>query len=109
MKNTLITLAAILYANTSIAAGDPGAGEEKAKVCASCHGVDGISQASNFPILAGQYADYIVQALQDYKSGERDNAVMKGFAVNLSRQDMQDLGAWFSRQPGLTAPRIADH
>lgn len=109
MKKLSIMLAAMLCAQLAVAAGDPSAGEEKAKVCASCHGVDGISPAPSFPILAGQYSDYIVQALQDYKSGERDNAVMKGFAVNLSRQDMQDLAAWFSRQPGLASPRIADH
>ena len=50
------------------------------------------------PILAGQYGDYIVKALRDYKSGKRSNPVMKGMTDPLSRKDIDDLAAWFSGQ-----------
>ena len=50
------------------------------------------------PILAGQYYDYLVRALTDYKVGRRNNAIMKGFAGQLSKQDIEDLAAWFSSQ-----------
>jgi cytochrome c553 len=36
--------------------------------------------------------------LSDYKSGKRQNPIMKGFASTLSRKDMEDLAAWFSSQ-----------
>ena len=49
-------------------------------------------------MLAGQYYDYLVKALSDYKSGKRTNPIMKGFAAQLSKQDMEDLAAWFSSQ-----------
>ncbi len=101
-----LVISAVAICNIAQAAGDPAQGEQKAQICASCHGTNGISPTPNFPILAGQYADYLVRALQDYKSGERDNAIMKGFAVNLSKQDMADLAAWFASQDALTAPRI---
>ncbi len=91
-----------------LAAGDPVAGKEKAQVCASCHGTDGISPTPNFPILAGQYADYIERALKDYQTGERDNAVMKGLVTNLSDTDIRDLAAWFASQEGLAAPEITN-
>jgi cytochrome c553 len=39
-----------------------------------------------------------VRALTDYKIGRRTNAIMKGFAAQLSKQDIEDLAAWFSRQ-----------
>jgi cytochrome c553 len=39
-----------------------------------------------------------VRALNDYKMGRRNNAIMKGFAGQLSRQDIEDLAAWFSSQ-----------
>lgn len=109
MKRALLVITAFAAMTSSTvagAAGDPAAGQTKAQVCASCHGPDGVSPTPNFPILAGQYSDYLVQALKQYKSGERDNAVMKGFAAGLSDQDMLDLAAWFASQPGLTAPRI---
>lgn len=97
----------VMLSSTGVAAaGDPAAGQKKAQVCASCHGPSGVSPTPDFPILAGQYQDYLVQALQQYQSGERDNAVMKGFAAGLNRQDMLDLAAWFASQGGLVAPRI---
>ena len=86
------------------AAGDASAGKTKAATCQACHGPDGNSVDPQYPRLAGQYADYLVQALKDYQSGARNNAIMKGFAAGLSEQDMADLAAYFSAQRGLIAP-----
>ena len=41
-----------------------------------------------------------MRALNDYKSGKRNNAIMKGFAASLSRQDIENLAAWFASQEG---------
>ena len=69
------------------------------KVCGACHGVDGAKPvAPENPILAGQYNDYLVKVLRDYKSGKRSNAVMKAMADPLSRKDIDDVAAWFSSQ-----------
>jgi len=82
------------------AAGNPDSGKTKAaQVCAACHGPDGNKpSAPDQPILAGQHYDYLVRALTDYKIGRRQNAIMKGFAGQLSRQDIEDLSAWFAAQ-----------
>ena len=87
-------------AGTAQARGDAGSGKAKtAQVCAACHGPDGNRpSAPDQPVLAGQYADYLAKALHDYKTGRRNNPIMKGFAAQLSRQDMEDLAAWFSSQ-----------
>ena len=70
-----------------------------AQVCAACHGPDGNKPlAPDQPVLAGQYYDYLVRALSDYKAGHRTNGIMKGFAGQLSKQDIEDLAAWFSSQ-----------
>jgi cytochrome c553 len=81
-------------------AGDAARGKQKAEqVCAACHGPDGNKpSAPDQPVLAGQYEDYLVRALSDYKNGRRNNAIMKGFAGQLSKQDIEDLAAWFSGQ-----------
>ncbi len=34
----------------------------------------------------------------DYKIGRRNNPIMKGFAGQLSKQEIEDLAAWFSSQ-----------
>ena len=106
MKYPVLCAAAVgllLMAGSVQASGNPGRGQElSSQVCASCHGVDGnMALADDYPILAGQHRDYLVFALQAYRSGDRDHAVMSSFAQNLSDQDIDDLAAWFSRQDGL--------
>ncbi|MCQ8780523.1 cytochrome c, partial [Escherichia coli] len=66
--------------------------------CAACHGADGNSPAPTFPILAGQTQRYLYLQLKDYKEGRRKNPLMSPMAANLSKQDMQDLAAWFASQ-----------
>ena len=97
---TIAALAALAVPAAAWAGGSPEAGKAKAaEVCAACHGPAGNKpSAPDQPILAGQHYDYLVQALLDYKSGKRNNPIMKGFAATLSRKDIEDLSAWFSRQ-----------
>ena len=99
MKLVLFLLAAATAANVQ-ARGNAESGKAKAaQVCAACHGPEGNKpSAPDQPVLAGQYYDYLVKALTDYKSGARSNGIMKGFAGQLSKQDMEDLAAWFSSQ-----------
>ena len=96
-----IVLAAVLAVPVlASAGGNPEAGKAKAaQVCGACHGPEGNKpSAPDQPVLAGQYPDYIVKALSDYKSGKRTNPIMKAFAEQLSKQDMEDVAAWFSSQ-----------
>ncbi len=76
-------------------------GEEKAAVCTACHGPAGVSTMPNWPVLAGQHTDYLVHAISQYQSGKRTDPVMAGQAAALSEQDIKDLAAYFSAQPGL--------
>jgi cytochrome c553 len=77
------------------AAGDVQAGKAKAAACAPCHGANGQGVAPNSP-LAGKSEAQLIQALKDFKSGKRDNAVMKGMASPLSDQDMENLAAYYA-------------
>ncbi len=105
--STFVALAA-LSAATPVwsAGGDAAAGQTKAAVCAACHGVDGNSVDPQYPKIAGQHAEYIAQQLALFKSGKRQNAIMLGFSMALSDQDMLDLGAYFATQQAK--PNLAD-
>jgi len=98
LQSLAAAAALILIHAGAQAAGDIVAGKEKSAVCAACHGADGNSPSSAFPILAGQYQDYLVRTLADYKTGKRNNAIMTGFAATLSEQDREDLAAFFASQ-----------
>jgi cytochrome c553 len=81
-------------------------GQEKSAVCAACHGSNGDGDNTTYPKLAGQYESYLTQALKDYRSGDRANPIMAGFAATLKIADIEDLAAWFaSQQGGLSAPQ----
>jgi cytochrome c553 len=99
----LLVLAVALSVAGVAYAGNPEAGKKKAaEVCAACHGPDGNKPSDpTQPVLAGQHEDYLVRALTDYKIGRRNNPIMKGFASQLSKKDIEDLAAWFSRQKSL--------
>jgi cytochrome c553 len=100
MKILLVLAAALALCGNAWAGGNAANGKAiSEKVCAACHGVDGAKPLTpDNPILAGQYSDFIVKALRDYKSGKRANPVMKAMADPLSRKDIDDLAAWFSSQ-----------
>ena len=86
------------------ASGNAEAGAGKAAVCAACHGADGNSADPQYPKLAGQHERYTARHLALFKSGERENAIMLGFAATLSPQEMRDVGAYYatlSVTPGM--------
>lgn len=82
------------------------AGKAKAKeVCAACHGEDGNSATPDYPKLAGQHRDYLAKSLRDYKSGMRKNAIMAGFAAALSKEDIENLAAYYGSLPAVLSSR----
>jgi cytochrome c553 len=103
MTRKIALLALCVFSTAAAAAGNAERGAEKAKqVCAACHGADGNTPLqAEYPRLAGQHEDYIYKALRDYKSGARKNAIMGAQAASLSRQEMQDLAAYFSGLQGI--------
>ena len=79
------------------------AGETKAKeACASCHGADGNSATPQFPNLAGQVPGYVSDQLMLFKSGDRENAIMKGIATPLTEEEMANLDLYFASLKAAT-------
>jgi cytochrome c553 len=98
----MVAGALLVFSSVVVAGGDPDAGKSISTTCAACHGADGNSVIPANPRLAGQHADYLVQALKDYKSGARSNPIMMGMVAPLSEQDIRDLAAYFASQTGLS-------
>ncbi len=109
MTRTRLILAAVAaaLATSAHAAGDPAAGRQKNFQCMGCHGIAGwktaFPEVYHVPKLGGQHAGYIVAALRQYKSGERDHATMRSIAADLSDKDMEDLAAYYSQAAGGSA------
>jgi cytochrome c553 len=68
-------------------------------MCIGCHGLANYHTAFpmvyHVPKIAGQSPEYIVKALQAYRSGDRSHPSMQGIAKSLSDQDMAALAAYY--------------
>ena len=67
-------------------------------MCVACHAADGNSTTPENPKLAAQHPEYLAKQLKEFKSGKRDNAIMKGFAAGLSDEDMNNISYWLADQ-----------
>lgn len=90
-----LTMGLFLLSGLTLAAGDATAGKDKASACTSCHGVDGKGSEPNTNI-AGMNVGKFKTAMNAYKSGERNNAMMQMFAKKLNDQDIEDLAAYYA-------------
>jgi cytochrome c553 len=91
----------LIFAMSSVsawAAGDPAAGKEKSQVCQGCHGQDGNSYGPEWPNLAGQHPSYLIKQILNFQDGVRTNETMNGMVIGLSKQDIEDIAAYFSSQ-----------
>ena len=74
---------------------------EKAAACAACHGEAGAKPiVPTYPILAGQYANYLEHSLHEYQDGRRKNAVMAAQVATLTKQEIKALSLYFAAQQG---------
>lgn len=75
-------------------------GKQKAKVCMTCHGEDGISTQDPYPNLRGQKMGYLISSLKDYQTRERTSGLavlMQQQADALSDQDIEDISYFYSQ------------
>ena len=87
------------------ASGDAARGARVAYTCLGCHGIPNYNNTYptyRVPKLRGQHPEYLVIALQAYRSGERSHPTMRAIASSLSDQAMADLAAFYG-QGGLRA------
>ena len=113
LSNTDIEKLALFYASqipaasisaTPSATKAAAAGEKLSSSCTGCHGEDGNTQDGKIPSLAGQNADYIVAALNAYRSGSRQQNDMKSAAEALDKKAMQQLASYYSQLAPRQSP-----
>ena len=105
---TVVALACASFASTTVPAQDqPLQGNAKhgkaiSYTCLGCHGIEGYKNAYpmySVPKLEGQHPEYLIAALQEYRSGDRAHTTMHAQASTLSDQDIADIAAYFAGKP----------
>jgi len=105
IQKTLLFLLLCLLTANAIAAGDYQAGKIKAYTCTGCHGIVNYNNAYptyHVPRVGGQNREYLVIALQAFKSGTRGHSNMSLQAESLSDQDIEDITVYLAGQTKIT-------
>lgn len=109
MKNKLSMLALAGFVSVAASAsavaqelkGDIKAAEAKVAMCIGCHGIPGYQasfpEVHRVPMISGQSAKYLANALVAYQKGERRHPTMRGIAGTLTDQDIADLAAYYAQ------------
>src|SRR3974390_2231617 len=73
-------------------------GKAAAESCAGCHGATGVSGTAGIPSLVGLDPKYLVAAMQEYKSGRRQNATMKAMLAAVPDDKFADIALFYALQ-----------
>ena len=94
------------------AAGDVAAGQKKVAMCIGCHGIVGYQasfpEVHKVPMISGQNAKYISDALNAYKKGDRKHPTMRAIARPMSDADIADLSAFYAQHGASSVKAVAD-
>ena len=74
--------------------------EAKAQACAACHGDKGVpADPKTMPVIWGQQQSYLMKQLRDFRSGERNSAIMSPLAKGLAESDLRKIASYFAAKP----------
>lgn len=93
MRIVLTAIFALVASQSAVAAKPARLG-----LCAACHGETGVAQIPGAPHLAGQKADYLREALRQYRDGRRKAPIMQAAIGPVSEADLDELARWYSEQ-----------
>jgi cytochrome c553 len=76
---------------------------QRVPACVACHGPGATRRNPIYPILAGQYADYLVLQLELFNKGYRGGSayahLMRPVATRLTHEQMRDVALYYASLP----------
>ncbi|GEO39565.1 cytochrome c [Skermanella aerolata] len=95
MSFRFTAMATIVMAFLPVSAFAQSADVPKLGTCITCHGRDGVGTSPVFPNLAGQKSLYMVQQLEQFRSGARKSEVMNVVAKPLTDAEIEALANYY--------------
>ena len=100
----LASVVAQAQSTAPASSGDPRKGREKTAMCSGCHGIPGwqsvFPEVYKVPKIVGQHEQYLFDALQQYKRGDRTHPSMRAIASTLTEEEMRNLAAYYAQGAG---------
>ena len=89
----LATLIAFSMAGPAAAEGDRDYGEYLSGECVTCHRLDG--EMEGIPAIIGWDDDLFIEAMNQYRTGERKNDAMRSVVIPLGKEEIAALATFF--------------
>ena len=86
--------AALAVTHDAQAGGDPAAGREKAKVCRTCHGMDGVGKLPNVPNIGGESDFYLTKQLKAFRKGDRRDEQTTSATSGSTGRENRSFSSW---------------
>ncbi len=91
-----------------VTSGNHGPGADMlSNACAGCHGTHG-SSVGSAPTISGMTEDYFLEAMEEYKNGERPATIMDRIARGYSDDEINAMAGWFAKKPFGRAAQAHD-
>lgn len=110
MKHSKAAAAAIAIFGLTLSgasSAEMASGMALAATCAGCHGTNGVSAGPAAPTIAGLSEVYIVDTMENYKSGDSYSTIMGRIAKGYSTEEFEAMGKYFSEQEFVAADQAA--
>ena len=105
-------LQGILIASSVVLAGPVFAATPSASMlgntCAGCHGTNGNSIGPATPTIAGISSEYFIEAMEEYKSGERPSTIMERIAKGYTEEEIKRMAGFFAKKKMTRLPQQVD-
>lgn len=102
-----VILVLLSFLPLSPAASAPSA-EALSLPCNGCHGPEGVSHGPSIPSIAGLNADYLLQAMLQFKQGKRDATIMDRIAKGYKDYELRKIARYFASKGWRSLPVDGD-
>ena len=104
MKLSLFSAATLLLLTpvTLEAAGK--SAEALSAPCNACHGPDGVSHGDAVPSIAGMSAEYMTEAMLQFKEGRRSATIMNRIAKGYKEYELRKIARYFASKDWQSVP-----
>jgi len=99
MLTVVLMAGFVCFASSAFAKGDPAKGKVEVYTCHGCHGITGYESVNpeyHVPRIAGQNEQYLIDALNEYRTDARKYPTMNAQAHSLTEQQIADIAAYLS-------------
>ncbi len=83
-------------------------GRELASFCARCHGADGNSDKALIPHLSGEDPDYLLDQIEKFADGRRDDFIMTPLAKRFTDEEKVALVVYYTSMPRKPIDEISN-